>query len=311
MVNRTLITRSVFSTVAIAALALTGCSSTAADSDTTDAAAASDIPTTAFSQEIHDSLPQEILDADELKLAGIILPPYAYFEDDGTTLQGFNLDVVDQLKSVLGVDISFETAPAITDMFTGLSSERFDASIAPLSDLPSTEESYDFADWLNEYVVFLVEKGNPAGIDSLETACGTTIATLQGGTAEKVLTQASTDCETAGNKAITINTFTDQNTAVLAVQSGRADAAFSSQIPLSYYVSTDDSYELAGANQLNGFPAFSIGAFAPKGSPLIQPLLDAFQEIRDSGAYDALLEKHGIEANAMDEFGINVGTAGQ
>jgi polar amino acid transport system substrate-binding protein len=299
---------------ALTVLALTACSSaspggSSSATSASSAQAASSIPEPAYSAAIHNELPASVKSAGVLNLAAVPDPPYAYDESNGRTVVGLNVDMAAALQKVLGVKVNLAVAPTITDVFSGLTSGRYDASIAPLSDLPSTEQSYDFADWIKEYVVFLALKTTADPVSSLTTACGHTIATLQGGTAQTVLTTASKACTAAGKKPIAISLFADQNTAILAVESGRADAAFSSQILLTYYVKQDPALTLVGANSTsNGFPLFYVGAFAPKSSGLAQPLLDAFNAMEKSGTYAALLAKYGIQKNGIAAFGLNLGS---
>jgi polar amino acid transport system substrate-binding protein len=299
---------SIAAVLGIAAATLTACGS---DGESTADPVASEtaLPEVQFSQELHDSLPESVKSSNTLKLAGFQFPPYAYFKEDGKTLQGMYVEVADELEKVFGVDIEFEILPSIGDVATSLKSDRFDASLSSLADLPTTEESFDFADWFREYVSFMVKKDNPKGINSLEDTCGTSIATLQGGPSEKVLKEKTIECTASGQDPIDIKTFADQNSAVLAVRSGRADAAFSQQIPLTYYVSQDPNFELAGTNQANGFPDLYFGAYALKGRPVINSILGAFEELREAGVYDALLKKYDIEANRLETFGINLATA--
>jgi polar amino acid transport system substrate-binding protein len=293
----------------VAAVSLTACASSATPAATETTAAtpgAESIPLPELDQDLHDSLPESVLDSGTLTLATIQLPPYAYKGEDGTTYQGLNVDTAAALEAILGVKVDLEIAPGVADIFTGFDSDKYDASIAPLSDIPATQEKYDFADWLSEFVVFVqpAAEAESDTIDSLEAACGHSIATLQGGTAQKVLEAAQADC---GDKPITIDLYGDQDKAILAVKSGRADAAFSSQIPLTYYVEQDDTLALSGANSTdNGFPPFWVGAFAPKGDPIVETLLGAFDGLKEAGTYDALLEKYGITANSLDEFGLNL-----
>jgi polar amino acid transport system substrate-binding protein len=289
---------------AAALFMLTGC---AAGSDTAapeaDAAAESGAPLPEFSQELHDSLPAEIQESGVLRLATITLPPYSNKGEDGSTFEGINFDTVTAMEAALGIDVELEVAPSIADIYTGFESDKYDASLSPLSDIPATQANYDFAVWIAEYVVFLQQKTADDTIDSLDAACGHTIATLQGGTAQKVLEAQQAECDTP----IEISLFADQDTAVLAVKSGRADAAFSSQIPLTYYVSQDDTLEISGANSVdNGFPPFWVGGFAPKGDPIVPVLLETFNALKEAGTYDYILETYGIEANEMDEFGFNL-----
>ncbi len=290
------------------ALGLVGCSTSEPASDSSASTSSVVIPEAKFSQELHDRLPQSVRDSGVLKLAGFQFPPYAYYAKDGTTLQGMYVEVAAALEQVFGVDVDFTVEPSIGDVATALKSKRAAASLSSLADLPTTEESFDFADWLREYVVFMVKKGNPEKITGLESTCGTTIATLQGGPSEKVLNEYTGECTKSGREPITITTFADQNSAVLAVRSGRADAAFSQQIPLTYYVSQDPNFELAGVNQANGFPDLFFGAYALKGDPIVETLLGAFDALRTDGLYDAWLRKYGIESNRLENFGINLAT---
>ncbi|MCX4098181.1 transporter substrate-binding domain-containing protein [Nocardia sp. alder85J] len=295
--------------VAGSAALLAGCgSSTSTSSSSTSSAAAAQIPDAKFRQDLHDALPAEIKSAGRLRLAAFQFPPYEYYKEDGKTPQGIYVQVADALKKVLGVDVDLNIEPSIADIATALGSGRDDASLSSLADLPTTEESFDFADWLKEYVAFMVKKGNPKHITGLDATCGTSIATLQGGPSEQVLKKKTTECVQQGRRPIDIKTFPDQNTAVLAVRSGRADAAFSQQVPLGYYVSQDSGFELAGTNQSNGFPDLYFGAYALKGKPVLNVLLGAFEALRTDGVYDALLKQYGLQANRIDQFGINLST---
>ncbi|GAB2466527.1 polar amino acid transport system substrate-binding protein [Conyzicola lurida] len=289
---------------AAALFMLAGCAA-GADTDTSSSAEPTEggMPLPEFSQELHDSLPAEIQESGVLRLATITLPPYSQKGEDGVTYEGINFDTVAAMEAALGIEIDLEVAPTSADIYTGFESDKYDAGISPLSDIPATQANYDFAVWIAEYVVFLQQKTADDKIEGLDDTCGHTIATLQGGTAQKVLEAQQAECDTP----IDISLFADQDTAILAVKSGRADAAFSSQIPLTYYVSQDDTLEISGANSTdNGFPPFWVGAFAPKEAPIVPVLLDTFNALKDAGTYDFLLEKYGIEENAMDEFGFNL-----
>jgi polar amino acid transport system substrate-binding protein len=307
MAVRTLIRMSALTVVAaVTATALVACSSSSSAAPaSTPSSSAAGIPQPKYDKAAYSMLPASVKSAKVLKLATVPLPPYAYKAADGTTELGLNVDMVAALKKVFGINVTLDVAPTISDVYTGMTSGKYDANISPLSDIPAVEANYDFADWLAEYVVFIQEKTATAKITSLTSACGHTIATLQGGTAQTVLTTANKSC----SKPITIALFQDQDSAILAVKSGRADAAFSSQIPLTYYVKNDSTLTLSGANSTkNGFPPFWVGASAPKGSPLVPAILAAMNDLKKSGTYTAILKKYGIQDNAISTFGINFGT---
>ncbi|MDA4635923.1 ABC transporter substrate-binding protein, partial [Escherichia coli] len=57
--------------------------------------------------------------------------------------------------------------------------------------------------------VFAVQKGNPKGITSLDNTCGSRIAVMAGGSAEKVIKEQAEKCTKDGKAAIEVQSFTD------------------------------------------------------------------------------------------------------
>src|SRR5699024_1874878 len=136
--------------------------------------------------------------------------------------------------------------------------------------------------------------------------CGNKIAVQAGGSAEKVLKDQSKKCTADGDEAVEVMSFKDQPQSILAVQSGRADAFFSSQAPLTYFVQeSKGQLELAGTDSDNGFETLYQGAVVPKDSELGEVLEDSLQELFDNGTYAAIMKKWNLEANMIDKPGVN------
>lgn len=257
-------------------------------------------------------LPAKVRAAGVLNAVAIIDPPYASYAVGSTVPQGLAVDLAADLSTVLGIPVKFYIAPSVTEDYSGLASGRYDISLSPASDTAALEQSYDFVDWLSEYVVFAVKKGNPKDITGLASTCGATIGTIQGGSAVTVLDAQKAKCASEGKPALTVDTYPDQSSTMLAVESGRTDAAFSSSIPLTYYVAqSQGALELAGLNTSdgNGFPDLRVGTETPKGNGLAPVILKALDDLRKSGAYDALLKKYGISRNSIPSAGIDLATA--
>ena len=73
-------------------------------------------------------------------------------------------------------------------------------------------------------------------------------------------------CAADGKPALEVQSYTDQPTSILSVRSKRADAFFSSQAPLTYFVQqSNGELELAGVGKSNGFDDLFQGAVVPKG----------------------------------------------
>ncbi|MER9441750.1 ABC transporter substrate-binding protein [Mesorhizobium sp. M0340] len=268
---------------------------------------AQDIQKQSVNEDLRARLPEEI------RAAGTItavnngsFPPYEIVT--GTELSGATKDISDAIGQLLGIEVDHASVAGLPALLSGINAGRYQFAMGPVGDYPDRQKSNDFVDWVREYVVFAVEKGNPQGITSLDTACGKRIAVMSGGSAEKVIKQQAQKCTEGGKPAVEVQSFTDQPSSILAVRSKRSDAFFSSQAPLTYFVEqAKGQLELAGVGQANGFKDIYQGAVVKKGSPLGGVLLDAFKILMKNGTYAAVMKKWGLEKNMIDAPGINQG----
>lgn len=267
----------------------------------------STLPAIEKNQELHDRLPEKFRTAGKMvSVNNGSFPPYEIVE--GQHLTGASADLSEAIGQLLGVKIEHATVGGLPARLTGIDAGRFDFALGPVGDFKSRQEANDFVDWVKEYVVFAVKTGNPAGITSLETACGKRVSVMAGGSAERVITKASEDCVAAGKEKIDVQSYTDQPTSILAVRSNRADAFFSSQAPLTYFVQqSNGELELSGVGQANGFDDLFQGAVVAKGSELGPVLLDAIKLLQESGHYQEIMARWGLENNMLLEPGMNRG----
>ena len=258
-------------------------------------------------EELRARLPQEIRDAGKMTAVNNgSFPPYEIVT--GTKLDGATKDFSIAIGQMLGIEIEHASVAGLPALLSGINSGRYQFAMGPVGDYPDRQKSNDFVDWVREYVVFAVEKGNPKGITSLDTSCGKRIAVMSGGSAEKVIKKQSEKCVADGKAAVEVQSFTDQPTSILAVRSKRSDAFFSSQAPLIYFVQqANGQLELAGTGQSNGFKDIYQGAVVQKGSPLGGVLLDSFKILIDNGTYAAIMKKWALEKNMTDKPGLNQG----
>ncbi|MES0096616.1 ABC transporter substrate-binding protein [Mesorhizobium sp. M0019] len=268
---------------------------------------AQDIQKQSVNEDLRARLPEEIRTAGKITAVNNgSFPPYEIVT--GTELSGATKDISDAIGQLLGVEIDHASVAGLPALLSGINAGRYQFAMGPVGDYPDRQKSNDFIDWVREYVVFAVEKGNPQGITSLDTACGKRIAVMSGGSAEKVIKQQAQKCTEGGKPAVEVQSFTDQPSSILAVRSKRSDAFFSSQAPLTYFVEqAKGQLELAGVGQANGFKDIYQGAVVKKGSPLGGVLLDAFKILMKNGTYAAVMKKWGLEKNMIDALGINQG----
>ncbi|WP_020499456.1 ABC transporter substrate-binding protein [Sciscionella marina] len=259
-------------------------------------------------QRLHDRLPAKI------KARGSLIavnngsfPPYTIAGSDGRALRGVSADLATSLGQLLGIRIENVTVDGLPSQLTGIKAGRYDLTLGPTGDFPKRQKQNDFVDWVKEYVVFAVRKGNPKHIGSIEDTCGLRIAVMSGGSAEDVLREQVKRCAGARKPAPDIQSYKDQPSAVLAVQADRADGFFSSQAPLTYFVNmAGKDLQLAGVGKPNGFDTLYQGAVVPKNGPLRDVLTAAINELVRNGTYGKILSAWKVSHNGLDKAGINL-----
>lgn len=267
------------------------------------------IPKQKVDEALRAKLPETIRSAGKMiSVNNGSFPPYEIVTDTNK-MMGASAELSDALGELLGVKIEHATVNGLASSLSGIAAGRFQFAMGPIGDFKSRQEANDFVDYVREYVVFAVQKGNPKAINSLEDSCGKKIAVMSAGSAEKVIKAQAEKCAAEGKPALEVMSFTDQPTSILSVRSRRADAFFSSQAPLTYFVQqAKGDLELAAIGKANGFQDLFQGAVVPKGSPLGAVLLDGIKTLKANGTYAAIFKKWGLENNMIDEPGINRST---
>ncbi|TDD27316.1 ABC transporter substrate-binding protein [Kribbella turkmenica] len=273
-------------------------------------APAAAIPQQQVDKALHDQLPAKIRSAGKIVAVNNgSFPPYVIVgTDKGAPVEGATADLSQAVGQLLGIRIEHTTVDGLASVLSGMQAGRYDLDMGPTGDFVERQKQATFIDYVQEYVVFAVRKGNPKGIEDLATACGKRVGVMAAGSAEKVIKAQSVKCVAAGKPPVEVQSYKDQPSSILAVQSDRADAFFSSQAPLTYFVAqSGGKLELAGVGKGNGFEDLFQGALVPIGSPLAEVLLAALQKLHANGTYDAIMAKWGLEQNKLPKPGLNLG----
>jgi len=300
--------RSGFAIGALTVMAvLAGCSATPAAESSSDGAADSinplvdlTIPTTVDS--IADMVPAELREKDEL-IVGVdpSLPPKEFIADDGTTLQGVDIDLVYAVGNVLGLKMTFESA-AFDTLIPGVQNGRYDLVNSSMSPTLERQEILDFVttDTSGEQLLVLAENVDKYG--SLEELCGTEVGAIRGSLQVEDLTEQSEKCTDAGDEAITISVFPKATDLNLALTSDRVVAAFL-DVPVSGYqaAQSDGKLEAVGPIYRAGYEGMAM----PKGTGLAEAVAAAMNELVASGVYGEIFDKWNLPDSKLDELVVN------
>lgn len=269
-------------------------------------AASSSAPSTSSGADskLHAMLPADIQSSGVINTAlNAEYPPYEYVGADGKTLEGIDPDLMAATGKILGVKFNLINIPW-SSVLPGVQSGRYPLAWSDATDLKSRQATMDLLDYVQQGHNFLfLANGTP--ITTADSAAGKTIAVNQGSDAVGYVESLSKQLVAAGKSAIIMKTFPSQDTAVLAVKSGRVDAMVASTEGNAWAASH------SGGTLVVGGPVTFTGMSAivfPKNSPLLQPIKLALDELRANGTYEQIMSKWGLKDSMIPNFLLNGGT---
>ncbi len=246
--------------------------------------------------------------ADEIAAGSLTnSPPMISYASDGTTLQGMIVDLAAAMGKAMGKPIVFKPM-AFNAIMPAMESKNIDIAFTVMNDTPEREQVIDFVDYFNFGTKLLVKKGNPEHVDSLETACGKTVSTVQGSTQIKLAQDLSDACVKAGKAAITVMQYAQPADARLQVQNGRV-AAFLGNSPVMVYLAKTAGdgtiFDVVAGHEYQPVP---VGIGVPKSNPQLRDQLKkTLDAMIADGSYAKILQKHGLEGGAVQSATINGG----
>ena len=226
------------------------------------------------------------------------------FEDESGELVGFDVDLINAMAEVLGVDTEHPIAGFET-LLTSLDAERYDIVMSSMTVNAERSEVVDFVEYLSVGTGLIVPEGNPDGIATFDDLCGKTVA-VQKGTVHvdylKGTTEApggkDAECKDAGQEGITVLEFDSDPEAVQALLAGQADAE-QSDFPVAAYAALQNESQIDVLDVQIEVAPYGI-AVRKDSTALRDALPAAFDPLVADGTYDELLEKWELTATKLD-----------
>ena len=298
--------------IAIGATALTGCSSSATSAVSAAASSAAPIaaaPSAAAPSAVASSaaavpslLPSRITDAGVLKVATSLYAPVNFYESDGSTLTGFDTDIVNEIGSRLGVVIQWNVID-FSSIMPGMESGQYDFA-TDLNDTKEREQVVDFVTEFKDGTSVMVPKGNPKALTDLASLCGSVVVVTKGSTQVALVDDQSKKCTGEGNAEVGKLEVPDDPEAMLVMASGRADAYLVNTLAGSYASTNGDAgkFEVLPGVYDDVFAGF---VFSKSETQLRDAIQVTLQSMIDDGKYLEILNKYGIPLNAVEEAQVN------
>lgn len=234
----------------IMAAGLVGCgSSDSASSDTSEATA--DTAAASESEEVTSEKTSWSADNVEGALEGVSLSfgttglfgPFTYYDTDGTTLIGYDIEIEKALQDLLGFEMEGDTQVMdYSALTTSLAEGKIDIGMAALC---ATDERKEVMNFSKTYcdsglIVMVNTETSPSDITSVDdlVSGGYTVA-VEKGTASHMYTQNN------GFDASKVEVHDTITTAYESLEQGKVDAVIQDGPGARFYISSTDATKLA------------------------------------------------------------------
>ena len=276
--KNTLVTAIAASVASIAALVLSGCSSSPESAPTSGSPA--------------KVAPPAIISAGTLKVCAPNdgTPPSVYHDATGN-LVGSEVDLANALANKLGLQPQMVQS-GFAAVIPTLQAHQCDVIMATLYIKPEREQVVDFVPYLYSGTAVAVSKEHPAAITGMDDSlCGKKVMVAIGTTAEALSQEQSEKCSAAGKQPVDINRNNQAAVSIQQVQNGQMDAYLDTAETIGYYATkTGAQIQLAGAP----FGTIKVGAATLKGNTeLHNAIQQALDELVSDGTYSEILAQWG------------------
>lgn len=303
----------VFSMLAVGALALAGCSDPkttvetpasggqASQSGDTEAAAF-DLSTLQAVPDIAAMVPESIVASGILHNgASTDYAPAEFRDADGQTPIGYDVDLVEALAIVMGLEEG-QTTHAVFDTIIPSLGSKFDVGISSFTITPERLEQVNMVSYAEVGSAYAVVKGNPKNFDPTNP-CGTTIG-VQNGTFQFDYAQTlSADCVADGKAAIKVMPHDMQTDVTTKVIGGQYDATFADSTVVGFAI-VNSKNQLEQVGEVIESAPQGV-AIAKSDEQLTTAIQAALQYLMDEGHLAQIMGAYGAEGAALTRATIN------
>lgn len=239
--------------------------------------------------------PAELVSAGTLTYGvAATFPPFEY--KDGTELAGFDIEMTKDLAATMGLNVA-PMDMEFDGLIPALNGGRIDVINSAMYITPERAKQVDFVPYVLVGEAVVTPEGNPHDVSELpEDLSGLTVAVTRGAIGETYMNDFNDELEADGLDPMKILALPSNQDALLAVQTGRADAFDTSTPGAAHTLSQQPGkYEVAGTFDVGT----KVGIAVPKGDTETKEALEAALQIFvKSGGYDDLLAKYNLPAES-------------
>jgi polar amino acid transport system substrate-binding protein len=227
--------------------------------------------------------------------------PSEFIAADGSTIEGFDVDLFKLVAQKLGLKAQFQTA-SFDSIITGVGSGKYEIGVSSFTINSDREAQVNMVSYYNAGTQWATKKGNPKNVQP-DSACGKNIAVQKSTVQVDDITARSKKCTDAGKPAINIDQYDAQSDATAAIVSGKDDAGLADSPVMAYAVKqTGGQLQLLGDIYDSAPYGYAIKKDETKFADAVSK---AVQAVIDDGNYKKVLDKWGVSAGAIQTSQVN------
>ncbi len=285
--------------VAVGALALSGCGG---DSGSGEASAGpSEVPSVTADEALAAQVPEEIKSTGTLTFGtDASYAPSEFIAEDGTTIEGFDVDLGKAIAAKLGLEGEFVNS-TFDSLIVGVVNGKFPAAMSSFTINPDRMKQVNMISYFDAGTAWAVATGNPSGI-SVDDPCGKTVAVQKATVQIPDIEARDKECQDAGKPGIDIQQYSLQSDATTAVVSGKVDAMLADSPVVAYAIQQSGKLEQLG----DIYDSAPYGIVVPKDqTEFATAIQGAVNALIADGTYQAILDEWGVGNGAITESEVN------
>ena len=228
-------------------------------------------------------------------------PPLALLASDNRTRIGSDPDIARLLAGSLGLKLKL-VPTAWEDWPLGIVSGRYDVALVNIAVTEQRKEKFDFATYRVDSLAFSVK--STSSIQSIKGAgdlSGKKVIVGSGTNQERILLGWNDENRRTGRAPALPLYLTDDASANLYIQSGRAEVFFGPQSVSAYKAALTGKTRVVGLGPKKAY----VATTTKKGNGLVYALQAALDGAITRGEYQKVLARWGEEGEAVDHSQVN------
>ena len=205
-------------------------------------------------------------------------PPFEYLDENGNVV-GFDIDLMNEISTIIGKKIEIKDM-TFDGLIPALEARTIDIIIAGMTVNESKKKIMNFSIPYYEVRQNIIVLDNNTDITNLSSLDNKRVAVVLGYRADNILST---------NEAVTLERYNRTADTVLALQSGKVDAAVMDSPVAIGYVKNNEGLKIV--DTYSDIQELAIG-FRKKDVQLMEDVNNAMKILQTNGVYDSLLKKY-------------------